>query len=86
MTIDPRLPAPERLTVYGRNTCEDTIRARLHFDTAGLPYRYVDLDADATSRTMLADAGYLATPTIVTPGGEVFVEPSDEALAGIVAA
>jgi len=78
---DPRITV-----IYGVDTCEDTTRAREHFDAAGHAYRYVRLDLATATRRRLHDAGYVATPVVVTPTGDVFVEPSDERLAAIVAA
>jgi mycoredoxin len=71
----------DRIVVYGRDTCEDTQRARRHFDRVGLDYRYVNLDLDAEARMRVAASGYHATPVVVTPDGQVDVEPSDERLA-----
>ena len=85
MTTDPRLPIPATLTVYGRDTCDDTIRALEHFGAAGLRFRYVNLDLDPNARELLTGLGYLATPTVITPDGRVEVEPSDEVLAQLVA-
>ena len=72
--------------IYGLDTCEDTTRARDHFDAAGRAYRYVRLDVDIASRQSLHRAGYHATPVIVTPAGDRYMEPSDELLAEIIAA
>jgi hypothetical protein len=85
VTIDD-LRDPLMTVIYGVDTCEDTTRARDHFDAAGRAYRYVRLDLATATRRRLHDAGYLSTPVIVTPTGDLFVEPSDERLAAIVAA
>ena len=85
MTSDLRLPAVDTVTVYGIDTCEDTSRARNHFDAAGLIYRYVNYDLDPAAKALVHAAGYTHTPVVVTPQGTLFVEPSDEELAGIVA-
>ena len=78
------LPIPAMTTIYGRATCEDTLRARTWFDTAGEPYVYVDLDLDVDARDLLQGLGFVATPTVVTPRGQVEVEPSDDVLAGLL--
>ena len=80
----PLEPADEIL-VYGRDTCEDTTRARAHLAAAGIAFRYVRLDEDDTARELVHAAGYVATPVVVTPAGVIYVEPSDEALGAIVA-
>ena len=85
LTTDARLSSPDTVTVYGAAWCEDTTRARQHFDAADLLYRYVDLDEDVAAKAQVTDAGYLATPVVVTATGQVFVEPSDDELNGIVA-
>ena len=53
---------------------------------AGIDWTYVDRGADPEVRRMLADAGYLAIPVVVLPGGAVLVEPSNDDLAEAVAA
>ena len=85
MTTDARLSSPDTVTIYGAAWCEDTDRARQHFDAVDLPYRYVDLDEDVAAKAQLTEAGYLATPVVVTSTGQVFVEPSNDELDGIVA-
>jgi len=71
----------DRIVIYGRDTCPDTQRARRHLDLVGVEYRYVNLDLDEAARERVESAGYQATPVVVTPDGQVFVEPSDERLA-----
>lgn len=84
MTLDaPR--DPEMTLIHGVDSCEDTTRARERFDAAGRRYRYVDLDADPATRQRLHDVGLVATPVVVTPAGDVFVEPSDADLTVIIA-
>ncbi len=84
MTNDRRLPAPDVVTVYGVDTCEDTTRAREHFDAAGMSYLYVSYDLDPGAAAVVRGAGYGNTPVVLTPDGGVFMEPTDEELAGIV--
>lgn len=86
MTSDTRLPAVDIVTVYGVDTCDDTTRARQHFDAAGLPYRYVNYEMDPAAKVLVHAAGYTSTPVVITPQDTLFMEPSDEELAGIVAA
>ena len=75
---------PHMTVIYGEDACEDTTRAREHFDTAGRSYRYVRLDQETATRQRLHEADYLATPVIMTPAGGIFVEPSDQQLAAIL--
>ncbi len=80
-----RLPAAEQLTVYGADWCGDCRRAKRHLETAGIPYRWVDLARDEAAQAMIDATGIRSIPVIVTPGGEVFIEPSNEELDRLVA-
>ncbi len=77
---------PEITTIYGRDTCEDTMRAISRFDAAGRAYRYVRIDVDTDTRARLHAQGLTATPVIVTPGGATSMEPDDAELAEIIGA
>ena len=77
---------PDLTVIYGVDTCEDTVRAMERFDAAGRPYRYVRLDVDTAIRDGLHELGHMVTPVVVTPAGDISVEPSDEELAAIIAA
>ena len=79
------LPRVEELTVFGYDWCEDTTASRRWLTARGVPFRYVDMDADAAVKAAVRQAGYGATPTIVTPAGAVVVEPSDAELEAFVA-
>jgi glutaredoxin len=86
MTDLAGLADPDIVVVYGLDTCDDTTRARRHFEGAGLPFRYVRLDQDHEARSRVHAAGYFATPVVVTPGGRLSVEPEDDELGAIVVA
>jgi glutaredoxin len=75
----------DRTNVYGVDTCEDTTRAREYFTAAGHAFRYINLEAEPTTRDRLHAMAYRKTPVVVTARGDIHVEPEDEALAGIVA-
>lgn len=85
MTEPTALSSPGMVTVYGIDTCEDTVRALRHFGAAGLAHRYLNMDLDVGARARFTGAGYHATPVVVTPTGQVFVEPTNAELDGIVA-
>jgi glutaredoxin len=72
-----------RLTVYGRTTCEDTIRSRALLDRHKVRYEWVDVEKSADGARVAREKnhGKLSTPTIVFEDGSVLVEPSDDALA-----
>jgi glutaredoxin len=82
---DDNFREPLVTIIYGVDTCEDTTRARERFDAAGRAYRYIRLDEDTTVRDRLHAAGYASTPVVVTPGGTLAMEPSDEILAELIA-
>ena len=75
------LPVPDVVTVYGTDWCGDCRRAKRFLDATGTPYRYVDLEVDGAAQQLVDDAGYRAIPVIVTPAGEILVEPSNDELA-----
>ena len=75
------LPTPEVVTVYGAAWCGDCRRAKRFLEGTDIPFRYVDLEYDAAAQRLIDDAGYRAIPVIVTPTGQVLIEPSDLELA-----
>lgn len=83
--MDPLKPHPPVL-VLGRDTCEDTIRARAHLRARGVPYRYgnVELDAEADARNRSYNGGQRVTPVILIGNpaepATVLIEPSNEEL------
>ncbi|MCJ7709568.1 MAG: glutaredoxin family protein [Chloroflexi bacterium] len=82
--VPAALPLVERLTVYGADWCGDCRRTKLFLDQTGTPYAWVDTAADAGARAMLMEAGYLAIPVVLIPGGIVLVEPSNDELAAAI--
>lgn len=80
------LPATTTVTVYGTDWCGDCRRTKRWLAASGIEWTWIDRDADPEVRSMLADAGYLAIPVVVLPGGNVLVEPSDDALAAAIGA
>ena len=65
------------ITVYGTRWCAMSQMVRRHLDRLGIPYRYVDLEADpeAAAQVRWLTGGYLSHPT-VSVAGEVLVEPN----------
>jgi len=84
--MTPTLPIPDLLTVYGAAWCGDCHRTRRYLDGSGVPYRYVDLQADPAAQLLLDEAGYRAIPVVVTPRGVILIEPSDRALGAAIEA
>ena len=64
------------VTVYGTHWCGASQMVRRHLDRLGVPYRYLDLEADprAAAQVRWLTGGYLSHPT-VNVAGEVLVEP-----------
>jgi len=59
------------ITVYGAATCEDTAITRSRLDALGVPYRYVDIDADADGAAEVVRLnGRRVTPTMVREAGD----------------
>lgn len=64
--------------IFGADWCGDCRRAKLVFDRAGAPYRYVDLVADPTAADVARDiSGRTNIPVIVYPDRTHQVEPSN---------
>jgi hypothetical protein len=85
------LTAYPQILILGRDTCEDTMRARGRLHLLGIPYVYrnVELDpvADAWNRSF--SDGDRVTPVILVGDPEnpsaVLIEPSDEVLEAAIA-
>ncbi len=86
MTEPTTLRPADVVLVYGRDSCDDTTRARDHLTAAGVPFDYLRIDEDEAAAELVHGAGYFATPLVITPAGVIYVEPTDEELAEIVAA
>jgi mycoredoxin len=71
------------IILYGTTWCGGSRRARLLLDEHGIPYRWVDIEADeAAARTVESiNRGNRSVPTLIWPDGSVLVEPSNEELA-----
>jgi len=76
MTSVPGLPTPDVVTVYGADWCGDCRRAKRFLEATSVPYRYVDVELDGAAQQLIDDAGYRAIPVVVTPAGDVLIEPS----------
>ena len=91
MSSDPGPGVVPPILVLGRDTCEDTSRARAHLTARGIPfsYRNHELDPGADALIRAHNGGRLVTPTIllgdpVRPS-RVLVEPSNDDLDGAIA-
>lgn len=80
---------PTPIVVYGSAVCEDTAIVRSRLAAVGVPYTYVDIDAErsAAARVEAWNGGHRVTPTVVLGDDEqVVAEPTLERLGSIVAA
>lgn len=71
------LPPDIPVVVYGTRWCAATMMVRRYLERLGVPYRYVDLEADPRAAAQLRwwTGGYASHPTVYI-GGEVLVEPT----------
>jgi mycoredoxin len=70
------------IQVYGTDWCEDTQHTREHLDSLGVPYDFVNIDADADARQWVIrqNDGKQKTPTVRIAGQTVLSEPSNAEL------
>jgi glutaredoxin len=79
-----------RITVLGRDTCEDTTRSRAFLDARGIAYDYrrVDRepDADVWMRSLNDDTWVTPTILIGDPAAPATIlrEPTDDELAAAI--
>lgn len=67
--------------IFGAEWCRDCRRAKLIFDRAGAPYRYVDLDAIPAAIEIAKDiSGRTTIPVIVYPDKSHQVAPANAAM------
>lgn len=73
--------------MYSTTWCGDCRRAKRVFADFGVPYREVNIedDEDAAELVQTLNNGLRSVPTIVFPDGSVLVEPSNAALAAVLA-
>jgi glutaredoxin-like protein len=76
------MPANEETIIYGTSWCGSSRSARSTFDQHQIPYRWVDIEADAEGRKFVekTNDGNRSVPTIVFPDGSILVEPSQSEL------
>ena len=67
------------LVVYGAGWCPDVRRSRALLDGAGVPYRYVDVEAEPRAEALVRElqGGPRRIPTLVRADGAHLVEPND---------
>lgn len=64
--------------IFGADWCRDCRRAKIVFDKAGAPYKYIDLDADPEAAEVAKEiSGRNNIPVIVYSDQTHQVEPSN---------
>ncbi len=71
------------LLVYGTAWCTDCRRSKQFLGEQRIPYTFIDVDSDADGLAVVErhNQGKRIIPTILVPGGQVLVEPSNAELA-----
>ena len=75
------------IIVYGTTWCPDCKRAKQYLGEQRIPYRWVNIEEDASGIDYVeqANGGKRLVPTIVFPNGTVLAEPSNALLATTLA-
>ena len=73
----------DHITVYGAPWCPDCRRSKSFLMDQRVPYRWVDIDADAGGRAFVEQLqnGGRTIPTITFEDGSYLLEPSNAELA-----
>ncbi|MER5389994.1 glutaredoxin domain-containing protein [Saccharopolyspora sp. NPDC002686] len=73
------------IRVYGRSDCPDTQLALRVLDDMKRAYEWIDLDQDPGrwAEALAANGNVRKVPTVVLPGGSVFIEPDEETLRSV---
>jgi glutaredoxin len=71
----------QQITVYGADWCGDCTRSKGYLNAHGVPFTYVDVDADPAAKAMIQDlTGAKSIPVIIFADGSYLVEPSNDEL------
>jgi len=75
--------SPSSIVLYGTTWCPDCKRAKRFFGEHRIPYQNVDIEQDPQAMEFVVgiNSGKQIVPTIVFPGGDILLEPSNAALA-----
>lgn len=71
----------ERIEVYGKVDCVDTLRSRALLESLGIPYVFHDVVADDVSRERASFLGGGPAVPVIVIGRAVLVEPTNPELA-----
>lgn len=71
----------KKITMYGADWCSDCRRSKGYLTAHGVPFTYVDVDADAAAKEMIETlTGAKSIPVIIFDDGSYLIEPSNDAL------
>jgi len=82
------MPSVNKLTMYSTVWCGYCRRLKAQLDRAGIAFREVDIEHDATAASFVAgvNGGNQTVPTVLLANGSVLTNPTiDEILAAIPA-
>ncbi|HJT03913.1 MAG TPA: mycoredoxin [Pseudonocardiaceae bacterium] len=82
------MPSVNKLTMYSTVWCGYCRRLKAQLDRAGIAFREVDIEHDATAASFVAgvNGGNQTVPTVLLADGSVLTNPTlDEILAAIPA-
>ncbi len=66
------------MTVFGADWCRDCRRTKAQLDELGLPYDYVDLEAEPAAAEVAREiSGRTNIPVVVYPDASHHVEPTN---------
>ena len=73
---------PSQIIMYTADACVDCRRAKAFFESQGVSYKQVRIEADEKARNFISQInhGFNSVPTIVFPDGSLLVEPTWEEL------
>ncbi|MGP3533345.1 glutaredoxin family protein [Microbacterium sp. RD1] len=67
------------VTMFGAQWCIDCRRTKAQLDALGVPYEYVDLEADPAAADVAREiSGRTSIPVVVYPDATHHVEPSND--------
>ncbi|SDH48992.1 glutaredoxin family protein [Agrococcus jejuensis] len=70
--------AAQGITMFGAEWCRDCRRTKAQLDGLGVPYRYVDLEAEPDAVEVAREiSGRTQIPVVVYPDATHHVEPSN---------
>ena len=71
----------KKIMLYGADWCGDCRRSKGYLEAHGVPFTYVDVDADAAAKEMIETlTGAKSIPVIIFDDGSYLIEPSNDAL------